>query len=144
MKKQIVPLILLLFICVSVISLAEKNIDLSTYTDEELISLSSQIRQEIVSRKLEQRSNFAAGNYQVGTDIPAGRYFISWEAIVMFQANISIKENNQTIDRVLIYNFDAEADGYCRGKWQVELKAGQTLSCSIPITLQLHTDSDFE
>ena len=57
---------------------------------------------------------------------------------------ITVKEDNKEVDSTTIYNFSADDDGYCRGEWVVDLKDGQTLSCSIPITLKVHTGIAFE
>ena len=53
------------------------EIDLSGYSDEDLISLLQSVQQEIVDRKIEKSATLEIGRYIGGSDIPAGSYTLS-------------------------------------------------------------------
>ena len=50
------------------------DIDLSNYSDDEIVALYEMVGQEIVSRKLGRSAKVPSGTYIVGVDIPAGKY----------------------------------------------------------------------
>lgn len=50
------------------------DLDLSGYTDEQIIELNGLINQELVNRKIGIRAKIDPGAYLVGKDIPVGTY----------------------------------------------------------------------
>ena len=73
--RKLVALFLLIGIVLSFsfTSYAE-DIDLSGYTDDEILILNEKIQQEIVSRGIRATAEVNMGNYTGGKDLPAGRY----------------------------------------------------------------------
>ena len=52
------------------------NLDLSGYSNEELVEISRLINQEIVDRKIEKSAHLSGGVYVAGIDIPIGEYLV--------------------------------------------------------------------
>ena len=50
------------------------DIDLSTLTDEEIVTLNKDIQREITARNIEKSAVIVHGEYTIGKDIPAGSY----------------------------------------------------------------------
>lgn len=55
----------------------ESGIDLSSMTDEQIVSLLGQVNAEIVSRNIQKTATLPMGRYIVGQDFPAGRYLFT-------------------------------------------------------------------
>lgn len=52
------------------------DIDLSKYSDDEIVALYEMVGQEIVTRKISKSAKVPSGTYIVGVDIPAGKYIV--------------------------------------------------------------------
>lgn len=72
MKKTFVLLLVFALLCSSVAYATE--IDLSSYTDEEIVALLAQVQNEVVNRHIEKTATLPMGTYITGKDIPAGNY----------------------------------------------------------------------
>lgn len=59
---------------------ATNGVDLSKFSDEELIALNKMVQQEIVNRSIEKSATIIHGTYYVGKDIPAGSYVFNAKA----------------------------------------------------------------
>ena len=68
--------ITLLFMVITPFSLAD-NIDLSSYSWDELVALSTQINLELMSRPEFKEVKVPTGAYKIGVDIPAGKWTIT-------------------------------------------------------------------
>ncbi len=71
--------IVLLVLCLSFVSvgaISEEILDLSQYSDEQILAISKQVQTEMVNRKLEGTATLEAGMYEGGKDVPAGRYIL--------------------------------------------------------------------
>lgn len=55
------------------------DIDLSKYSDEELIEIRQLINQEMINRKIVKSAKLPVGRYTVGVDIPVGKYVIEMQ-----------------------------------------------------------------
>ena len=76
MKRIVVCILAVGFlITTSSITLAE-SIDMSQYTDNEIITLLEQVQGEIASRGIEKTATIEAGQYVGGKDIPVGSYVL--------------------------------------------------------------------
>ena len=71
--KKIVALLLALLLCLGSFP-AFAAVDLSAYTQEELLALRDSINQELLKRGIEKEVTVPNGMYIVGVDIPAGTY----------------------------------------------------------------------
>ena len=70
--------LLLVSLLVVPFALADK-VDLSSFTDDEIVELLDQVNSELVSRGIEKSATLQAGKYTVGKDLPAGAYIITCE-----------------------------------------------------------------
>ena len=52
------------------------GVDLSQYSDEEVVNLLNQVQTELVNRQIEKTATLEKGTYTVGKDIPAGEYVL--------------------------------------------------------------------
>ncbi len=75
MKKLITTLFLLVLLLNTCSALAV-DIDLSKYSDEELIDIFELLNEEMIARKIVKSAKLPVGRYTVGVDIPAGKYVI--------------------------------------------------------------------
>ena len=78
MKK----LITLLFLIVSLIAVSTsisfaEEVDLSSYSDNELLTLLGWVQGEIVARHIEKTAQLPTGTYVGGKDIPVGTYVLT-------------------------------------------------------------------
>lgn len=58
------------------IAACAEGIDLSIYSDEELITLLDAVQQETTARNIERTATLPAGNYIGGRDLPVGGYML--------------------------------------------------------------------
>lgn len=78
MRKMISLLIGIVMLGVLVSGYAQTvdEVDLSVFSDDELVALGQRIYAEIVERKIEKTAHLSAGEYIGGTDIPVGTYIL--------------------------------------------------------------------
>lgn len=82
MKK----LLALLCVLILVPCMALAEIDLSALSIDELIALKTQITSELLKREEIKEAKVPAGEYIVGEDIPAGKYTITTDAVLIMVA----------------------------------------------------------
>lgn len=74
MKKIVSVILALLLLCGVAYAI---TIDLSEYSDDELIELETAIQAEKLERGMAKSATIYAGKYTVGVDIPAGVYSVN-------------------------------------------------------------------
>lgn len=128
--KKLTALVLSLILLTSV-SLAE--VDLSSYSYDQLLELNRQVQFEIMSRPEWKEVTVPMGNYVIGEDIPAGKYTLT--AAPGQSGNVVVwgKEPYNYVDGGgLIFN---EIIGYKEGDviGRIELNKGNILEigCSV-------------
>ena len=72
--KRLICLLMIVLMGIPTISVAEETIDVSSISDEALLSLKEEVDDEILARGLVERSVLPAGIYIVGQDIKEGNY----------------------------------------------------------------------
>lgn len=72
--KRILCVCLAMLMLIAPSSIAEENIDFSSYNLDELLDMSNQIQTEITKRNPTEYSTIPSGTYQAGVDIAQGRY----------------------------------------------------------------------
>lgn len=77
MKKLMMLLAVLCVLAMPVTNATVANVELSQYSDEELLLLLTQIQCEIVNRGIEKTAFLEEGSYTAGIDIPVGSYIIT-------------------------------------------------------------------
>ena len=74
MKKTVIVLIACFVFAATSVFAASNGFDLSSYTDEELISLETAIQSEKIARGMGKSATVYSGKYTIGVDLPAGTY----------------------------------------------------------------------
>ena len=87
-------------------------IDLSEYSDEDLLAINVQVQAEIANRYLEKTASVTPGKYLVGSDIPAGKYILKNTSgdtvyIAIFKDNKQSYKDSEALDR---FNFYADRE----------------------------------
>lgn len=94
--KKIAALLLALILCLGSLP-AFADVDLSAYTQEELLALRDKINEELLKRGIEKKVEVPQGRYIVGEDIPAGTYTLKPKpngfAVIEVWKNASSKYN---------------------------------------------------
>ena len=68
-----------------------EGVDLSTYSDEELLALLGAVQQEVAARRIERTATLPAGIYIGGRDLPVGGYVL-----------VSVSSENRKIGDLLL------------------------------------------
>ena len=92
--KKLIALVLAGCLCASMAVFAEEEMDLSGYTDEQLVALKHQVDTELVNRNHTDLEPLPLGTYVVGVDIAAGPY-IFYHADKTLQANVFIFDSEE-------------------------------------------------
>ena len=90
----------------------EQIIDLSGYTDAEILAINAQIRAEIANRKIEKTATVPPGKYLVGRDLPAGQYILKNTSgdtayIAIFKDNANKYKDSEAVNA---FNFWADRE----------------------------------
>lgn len=127
-----------ILIIISNTTLAE-TVDMSKYTDGEIISLLERIQGEVVSRGIERTATIEAGQYIGGKDIPVGSYILICKMdanhhgiIWLFAADDNL-ENDYQSKLYEHISFDREESFY------INIEEGSILN--VPFTAQLRISS---
>ena len=123
------------------VAFAENIVDLSNYSDEELIELQGRITQEMVDRKIVKSAILPQGRYEVGVDIPTGKYTVSLtkestssEAVFLYKDNSSTTIGN-LVDSGYLYFEDSLV---------LKMEEGNILSTSAELLMTIFTGIQFE
>jgi len=74
MKKLLVAVLAACMMIISVGAAWADSIDLSGYTNEEIIELQDKVQAEVLNRHIEKTAALPVGTYVAGKDIPVGSY----------------------------------------------------------------------
>ena len=95
-------LVLILAVCLLAFpvqaGLAETTIDLSSYSDTELLELLYAVQSEVAVRKIEKTANLTAGTYIGGRDIPVGTYILAAAGTEGEHGIVSLRSVNDSLD----------------------------------------------
>ena len=136
--KKILALILLA--CLLTISattaFAEGILDLSGYTDSELVDLLAEVQGEIADRKIEKTALLTAGTYIGGRDIPVGTYILATAGTEEEYGIVSLRSVNDPADDFpsKLYKHKHGDDVY---SVFVTIEEGDTLILPFPYTLTI-------
>ena len=142
MKKIIITLCLALVISFNSSIIFASEIDLSSYSDEDLIGLLQSVQQEIVDRKIEKSATLEIGRYIGGSDIPAGSYTLS-KGVTDTYGTIYLQtaDNEQGKHKVKLYENavrDQEVNFY------LNIEEGDVLTVPWKCTLTVSAGIKFE
>lgn len=121
--KKIVAFLLALLLCLGSFP-AFANVDLSAYTQEELLALRDSINMELLKRGIEKEVIVPIGTYEIGVDIPEGVYTIN---TVNDGAGFKVYENANS-SRFFINEYISHYDRESIGK--ITLKNGNIVIIS--------------
>lgn len=143
--KKLLVLLLAGALMINLASVKAEEIDFSGYTNDELVHLLSSVQKEITNRHIEKTANLLEGTYTVGKDIPAGLYDIT----VVYQGSmwmdVYIYENAESENAIHEFTVFAEGNyGNGTGSFHVELKDGNIMKCTAPITITISAGIRFE
>ena len=130
-------LTLILVACMVVLSstvvLAEGVLDLSSYSDSDLIAL---LAEEIAARKIEKTAHLTAGTYIGGRDIPVGTYILAAAGTEDEHGIVSLRSVNDPLDDYpsKLYEHKHGDDVY---SVFVTIEEGDTLILPFPYTLTI-------
>lgn len=74
--KKVFAFIMAIVLIMALTTSHAANLDLSGYSNEELVEISRLINQEIADRKIEKTAHLSGGVYVAGVDIPIGEYLV--------------------------------------------------------------------
>ena len=145
--KKLLSVMLALLILVSAAGVAfAADLNLSDYTDEEIVEMLAALQQELLDRKIRKAASLAPGRYVVGEEIPAGAYDITcryegerWANIMIFDA-----EGEQIFDAAVYDAGNEAAEVRGEGTWHIRLSEGDVLEITGPATLTVATGVLFE
>ena len=136
--KKLFALILLVCLLAtsSTIVFAEGTLDLSGYSDSELIALLAKVQSEIVTRKIEKTAHLTAGTYIGGRDIPVGTYILAAAGTEDEHGIVSLRSVNDPADDYpsKLYEHKMGDDIY---SVFVTIEEGDTLIIPFPYTLTI-------
>lgn len=133
-------LTLILVACMVVLSstvvLAEGVLDLSSYSDSDLIALLAEVQEEIATRKIEKTAHLTAGTYIGGRDIPVGTYILAAAGTEDEHGIVSLRSVNDPADDYpsKLYEHKMGDDVY---SVFVTIEEGDTLILPFPYTLTI-------
>ena len=133
-------LTLILVACMMVLSstvvLAEGVLDLSSYSDSDLIALLAEVQGEIAARKIEKTAHLTAGTYIGGRDIPVGTYILAAAGTEDEHGIVSLRSVNDPADDYpsKLYEHKMGDDVY---SVFVTIEEGDTLILPFPYTLTI-------
>ena len=111
-------------------------IDLSPFTDEEIVALLNQVQAEIAARNIEKTALLHAGTYIGGKDIPAGSYVLSSAGAEDQAGIVSLRSVNDPEDDwpSKLYEFTNAENGY---SVFITVEIGDTLILPFPDNLTI-------
>ena len=140
--KKLVALLLVLGMMLSACVAYAINIDLSKYSDAELVELVGLLNQALIDRKIVKKATLSAGEYIVGEDIPVGKYTMTaLDASSFMGTSVYIyKDNSNTT-----LGNTKELEYLDQGQQLiVNLEKGNVVSIDGNVTLEVFTGVKFQ
>lgn len=125
------------FICICLLCCAAlaDGIDLSKYSDAQILELLSQVQQEIVSRRIEKTANLRGGEYIAGEDIPTGKYVLTITYTGDWWANLTVYSERGNGKQKLWEMVTSDEGTFSK---LITLEAGDKLTCDEPFELKVY------
>lgn len=120
----------------------EALIDMSGYTDEQLVLLMHQVQSEIAARQIAKTAHLRAGTYIGGRDIPVGRYILTGageEGSSGIMELMLLDETGELLQRELYeFVYSEECDFY------IMVDEGEQLTLPFECDLTIYAGIQFE
>lgn len=133
-------LVLILAVCLLAFpvqaGLAETTIDLSGYSDTELLELLYAVQSEVAVRKIEKTAELTAGTYIGGRDIPVGTYILAAAGTEGEHGIVSLRSVNDPENKypTKLYEHKNGEETY---SVFITIEEGDTLTIPFPYTLTI-------
>ena len=117
------------------------DIDLSGYSDDEILALNEKVQQEIAARGIVATAEIVQGSYTAGKDLPAGRYDLTLlERDTFSQVFVTpaalVGTNPENTDDYSFYQYFGGSD--VGKQWSITLEDGDVLevqNCKVSLTI---------
>ena len=149
MKKIWIGIMLCVFLAAG-IACAEGNgivgqeslLDMSGYTDEEMILLMQQVNEEIVRRNIEKSAHLPTGTYIGGRDIPVGSYILTGEGREDDHGIVSLGTYDEEGQRIKREVYESVYSSECN--FYIVVDEGETLTVPFACKLTINAGIRFE
>ena len=133
--------VLLVSLLIIPFALADK-VDLSSFSDDEIVELMKQVNQELVDRRINKTAKMAPGTYTGGKDIPVGKYIFTCTATGNDWGNMFVyNDQGKQVEWQVVA---APEKGQNPETSFITLEKDYTLKCSTPFTLTIMAGAVFE
>lgn len=124
-------------------ALADK-VDLSSMTDDEIVTLLTQVNNEVVSRGINKTATLPQGSYIGGKDLPVGKYIFVCKAKGDDWGNVTVKTDGGDGKLVLWEVVSAPKNGETPDDIFITLGEGDELNSGVPFTLTIMSGAVFK
>ncbi len=144
-SKTLIRLVCLLLICFLFGSVASAStVDLSSFTDEEIISLLTQVNEELVKRNINKTATLPEGAYIAGKDLPAGKYIYTCLATGEDWGNLTVYSDGGKGKQILWNVVSAPENGADPETVFLTLNEGDELKSGTPFSLTIMSGAIFQ
>jgi len=143
MKRILIVVVLVCLLVAPTVLVRAETLDLSTYTDVELLELLDQVQAEVVARRIQKTAKLQAGHYVGGRDIPVGSYTLVYAGAEGQNDIVWLRSVNDPEDDYpsKLYEFVSYDEGFTAF---VVIEEGDTLYLPCPYTLTVYGGLVFE
>ncbi len=135
----------LLVVCLLLIPVAVADtVDLSSMSNDEIITLLDEINGEIVRRGINKTAKLPQGTYIAGSDIPAGRYIFTCMAVGDDWGNVTVYSDGGKGKQILWNVVAAPEDGEEPTTIFITLNEGDQLKSGVPFSLTIMSGALFQ
>ena len=120
------------------------SINLSSLSNEELVTLLTQLNQEIVDRGINKTAKLPQGAYIAGRDLPVGRYILTILAKGDDWGNLTVKTDEGSGKMILWEVVSAPDNGEDPETIFITLSKGDKLECAVPFSLTIMSGAVFQ
>ena len=143
MKKWIALVVAFaITICVGMASAEE--IDLSGFSDDEIVTLLGHVQEEIVARHIEGTATLSGGTYIAGRDIPAGSYIFTCLATGEDWGNVTIYSEKGEGKQLFWDVVFAPEEGEDPESFFMTLNEDDELKSGVPFSLTIYAGAMFK
>lgn len=146
--RKVVIGVLIASVMMGVPALAEDEgaaqlIDLSTYSDEEVVSVFELVQNEMIERKIEKSAVLEKGKYIGGKEIPVGSYILTKSADAGDSGIVWLRAASDPEDDYpsKLYEFVSGKD---EASFFISVEEGDTLSLPFRVTLTISAGVKFQ
>lgn len=143
MKKWLSFLLVLMFLACAGLASAE-GMDLSSLSDDELLTLHLRVQDEIVARRISATAKLPSGAYIAGKDLPAGSYIFTAQVTGEDWGNVTIYSEQGEGDQLLWKIAKAPEEGQEADAFFITLEPDDQLESGVPFSLTVYTGLTFE